>query len=448
MTIAPPAERRMLRPAVVGLVVAVLLVALAIILPRVFHWQVNAETFAPLHADWRPRVGPGTIPAVVIAVASAIFAPRLARTLRWRTMLLVSFVVGLAFMLSLAFVDGVAGVSAILVKPHEYLNTARAVTNVWTTLHEFISRIPLHSAHHWQVQIAGHPPGALLFFVLLVRLGLGSGFAAGMTVTVLAATIPIAVLLTLRRLGAEVGARAAAPFLVLAPAVIWESVSGDAVFAAVSAWGLCALAFAATARGWRRVSLWSLLAGVLLGYTVFLSYGLVLIAIAALAILVLARSWRPIPIVLAVLALMTIAFAAAGFAWWRAYPVLTQRYYDGIASVRPYSYWVWADLACLAISAGPIVGSSISMALARVRSWRSESVELRPIILLTVAGIAMVLLADVSGMSKAEVERIWLPFIPWLLVGTALLPPRLVRIALIGQLAVALLVEHLLHINW
>ena len=40
------------------------------------------------------------------------------------------------------------------------------------------------------------------------------------------------------------------------------------------------------------------------------------------------------------------------------------------------------------------------------------------------AAIAAVLLADVSGMSKAEVERIWLPFVPWLVVGAAALGGR------------------------
>jgi hypothetical protein len=448
MMTAPPGRSAGLRPALVGFAVAVVLVILAILLPRLFNWQVNAESFAPLHANWQPRVGPGTIPAVAIAVAALVFAPRLARTLRWRWLLLGSFGVGLAWLLSLAFVDGVAGVSGILVKPHEELNTAHTVTNIGAMLHEFISRIPLHAPHHWQVQVAGRPPGALLFFVAVVHLGLGGGFAAGIAVTVLAATIPVAVLLTVRRLGADAGARLAAPFLVLAPAAIWESVSGDAVFATFSTWGLCALAFAATARSWRSISGWSLVAGALLGYTVFLSYGLLLVALVALAILVLARSWRPIPIVLAVIAIITIGFAVAGFAWWRAYPVLTQRYFDGIASVRPYSYWVWADFACLAISAGPVVGSAVATALLRVRSWRLEPVELRPIILLTLAGFAMVLLADVSGMSKAEVERIWLPFIPWLLVGTALLPPRWARLAFAGQLAVALLTQHLLHFNW
>jgi methylthioxylose transferase len=30
-----------------------------------------------------------------------------------------------------------------------------------------------------------------------------------------------------------------------------------------------------------------------------------------------------------------------------------------------------------------------------------------------------VAIADVSGLSKAEVERIWLPFMPWIAAATA-----------------------------
>jgi hypothetical protein len=167
-----------------------------------------------------------------------------------------------------------------------------------------------------------------------------------------------------------------------------------------------------------------------------------------LAILFLARSWRPIPIVVAIVAMIVLAFALSGFEWWRAYPVLTKRYYDGIASTRPYSYWVWGDLAALALSAGPVVGSAVAASLVRVRHWRTETPAIRPIILLTLAGLAMVLLADVSGMSKAEVERIWLPFIPWLLVGTALVPSRWIRIVLALQLVVALALQHLLYFPW
>ena len=56
---------------------------------------------------------------------------------------------------------------------------------------------------------------------------------------------------------------------------------------------------------------------------------------------------------------VVLAFAALGFAWWDAYPVLRERYYDGIAADRPYSYWWWGNLAALAVSAGPLVGAGL-----------------------------------------------------------------------------------------
>ena len=51
-------------------------------------------------------------------------------------------------------------------------------------------------------------------------------------------------------------------------------------------------------------------------------------------------------------------------------------------------------------------------------------------------------------MSKAEVERIWLPFVPWILLSCALLSERWRRAGLVLQLAVALAVEHLLNTGW
>ena len=60
----------------------------------------------------------------------------------------------------------------------------------------------------------------------------------------------------------------------------------------------------------------------------------------------------------------------------------------------------------------------------------------------------MVLLATSSQMSRAEVERIWLPFVPWLTVSLALLPGAWRRCGLALQVVTALLVQHLLYTGW
>jgi hypothetical protein len=65
---------------------------------------------------------------------------------------------------------------------------------------------------------------------------------------------------------------------------------------------------------------------------------------------------------------------------------------------------------------------------------------------LAAAALAAVLVADVSGMSKAEVERIWLPFAVWLAGPCALLPRT--RCWLAAQAVLALAVNHLLLTVW
>jgi hypothetical protein len=52
--------------------------------------------------------------------------------------------------------------------------------------------------------------------------------------------------------------------------------------------------------------------------------------------------------------------------------------------------------------------------------------------------------ADLSGLSKAEVERIWLPYAIWLLAAAACLPAAHRRRWLAVQALTALVVSHLL----
>jgi hypothetical protein len=49
--------------------------------------------------------------------------------------------------------------------------------------------------------------------------------------------------------------------------------------------------------------------------------------------------------------------------------------------------------------------------------------------------------ADLSGLSKAEVERIWLPFLPWVLLATAALPRAGARRWLAAQATLAVVLQ-------
>jgi hypothetical protein len=433
----------------IGLGVALVLVVLAMGVPRLLDWEVythsvpDPSNVPPLHATWDPKVGIGTVPVLLRALLGWRHGMSLAERLGWAQLLIVSYAAAAAWLFALAYVDGAAGISRVLGNPYEYLETARMIVDVPAMLEEFIDRIPYAAEpDNWVTHIAGHPPGALLFFVLLDRIGLGGDYAAGAVVVVLAATLPAAVLITVRTLGSEPVARRAAPFLVLGPAAVWTAVSADAVFAVAAAWGLAALAWAATRRRTVTMIGWSTTAGIVLGSCVLLSYGLVLLGFLALAVLAAARCWRPLPIAVLAATVPVLAMAAAGFAWWEAFPVLRERYWDGLAADRPASYWWWGNLAALCLCAGPVLGGALGRLVALGR--RTE----RTVLLLVTAAVATIVVADASGMSKAEVERIWLPFVPWLLVATAVLPERWRRHGLALQLVTALVAQHLLYTSW
>jgi hypothetical protein len=454
--------------AATGLGVAAALMVVAMALPAITGWAVHVRSFPPLHAEWSPRLGQGTLPALVLAALAVTWFPGWSRTAKWGRLLVGCSVAALAWMLALAAVDGWDGIGVVLTTKYEYLGPAQDVTDVRATLAEYTDRIPFAHPEHWPPHVAGHPPGALLFFVALVRLGLGSGLAAGLVVTVVAASVPGAVLVTLRRLGAEGAARSVAPLLVIGPAALWMAVSADAVFTAAAGWGIAALAVAATAMDTRRAVGWSLVAGLLLGCCVMLSYGLPLLGVLVVAVLAAAGTVRPLPWVVTAAVAVVVAFGVGGgFWWWDALPVLHERYWDGVARNRPASYWLWANLAAFAFAAGPAVGAAAGAVLARAAEGYGED-PTRPggsdppqkniglahggvdrvVVLLGGAALLMVALADASLMSKGEVERIWLPFAPWSLLGLALLSDAWRRRALAVQAVTALVLQHLLFTGW
>jgi hypothetical protein len=219
------------------------------------------------------------------------------------------------------------------------------------------------------------------------------------------------------------------------------------VFAAVAAWGVACLALAATRPGRGAAVGWSLLAGLLLGYSVMLSYGLPLLGLVAVAVLVVARSWFPL-VFTAVAALgVAVAFGLAGFSYLEALPAIHDRYWDAVGGRRQPAYWSWADLSAFAFSAGPLAFAAGAQLCASARGLLRDP-QTRVVLWLSGAGWAMVLAADLSQMSKGEVERIWLPFAPWVLVACATLPERWRRGGLALQLAAALVVQHLLSTGW
>ncbi|OPG10747.1 hypothetical protein B1R27_01500 [Streptomyces sp. GKU 895] len=426
---------------------AALLVTAAVLVGR--HIQDTRHTlfvsWPPLFANWDPHLGPGTPAAVLVAAATIAYRPALAAG-SLAALLPAAWGTATAWIFSLALIDGWhRGIARRLTTRYEYLQVIDRFDDIPATLRTFTDHILLGSPDHWPAHIAGHPPAATLTFVLLDRIGLRGGGWAGVWCIVVGATACVAVLVTIRALASETLARRAAPFLVLAPAAVWMGTSADAYFAAVAAWAVALLALAVT-----RGSLWCAGAsGLLFGLTCYLSYGLTLVALIAAAVLLPARP-RPallLPL-LAGLAVVPTLFTLAGFDWWEAYRLLVTRYDQGAGGIRPYGYWVWANLACTVFITGlaTVAGLRRTGAVLLVRREGGDRSGARRLALLVAAALLALLVADLSGMSKAETERIWLPFAVWLLPAGAFLTHP--RAWLAAQAVLALLLNHLLRTGW
>ena len=430
----------------VGGLAAALLVAVAFVIPRVAdeRWRKSLyAAAAPIYGTWLPHIGWGTAPAIALAFCVVVCGPTLAGRLRWRTLLGVTYLTGLAWTFSLIMVDGWdRGFTHHLVDHNEYLHEVPGITDIPAMLSGFSNRILDFQPDSWTTHVSGHPPGVLLIFVWLDRIGLSGSTWAGLVLVFSGCSAAVAVLVALRVLASDSVARAAAPFLALAPAAIWIGVSADGMFAAVTAWGIALLSVAAAGRA-RRPAVVAFAAGLLLGYGIYLNYGLVLMGLPAVAVLLAARTVRPlIPTVAGALAVVAV-FTAFGFWWFDGYHLVVERYYQGIASERPFDYWGWANLASLTCAAGLAVPAALHRVLTpRLLKARDG------LSLLVAAPLCAVIAADLSALSKAETERIWLPFTVWLIAAAAALPDRYRRAWLAVQAAGALVLIHVILTNW
>src|SRR5204863_2843629 len=107
-----------------------------------------------------------------------------------------------------------------------------------------------------------------------------------------------------------------------------------------------------------------------------------------------------------------------------------REYLESVARLRPAWLLVWVNVAAFAVALGPaaVVG------IARLRDRRTW--------VLVGAAMLAVALADLSLLSKGEVERIWLPFAPWILLAAVALGARRSRRGwLVAQVALALAVQ-------
>ncbi len=402
---------------------------------------------APIFGWWRPHMGWGTVPAILIGLAAVVSGQSLAQRLSWRRLTFATWATSFAWAFALAMIDGwQPGFAGRLTARHEYLRQVPGITDIPEAVRTFASRILDFQPNSWITHVSGHPPGALLTFVWLDRIGLGGGAWAGLFCVLVGSSAAAAVIVAVRALSDERTARLVAPFAAVAPTAIWIAVSADGYYAGVAAWGIALLALAVRGAG-RRAVLTGAGSGLLLGWGIFLNYGLALMALPAVAVLICAPNRRAavraaIPAVAAALAVVGV-FAIAGFWWFDGYTLVQQRYWQGIANNRPFQYWGWANLASVvcAVGLGTVAGIGRVFDIAAIK--RRSGIHL-----LVLAALVAILFADLSRLSKAETERIWLPFEVWLLAAGALLPVRAQRWWLSLNVIGALLLNHFIFTNW
>jgi hypothetical protein len=236
-----------------------------------------------------------------------------------------------------------------------------------------------------------------------------------------------------RSLGDERRGRVAAAFATCSPCVlVYGFTSVDFVFAAFA--GAVACLLVSRRPGVRALGC------VAAGIAVFFSW--VLLAIPVWAVVVLwVRDGRGAAARLAVAVaagvvgvtlLLAIVWGYDPIAIFRA---VHRAYGKGAAAHRPYWFWVLGSPAAWLTLLGPPV------AWLWLRSLERHDPA-------AVALAFVVLISAVAGFTKAETERIWLPYVPLACVAAAATPVTRLRLLLVGMAVEALVIRMLFGTVW
>lgn len=388
----------------------------------------------PFMAEWRVLWSPGLWWALAAAIVVVLWWVPLTERLAWGPLLVGVGAWALLWPVLLQGSEGWDSLYTVLGNRRAYLPTAQAIDSPAEFLRTFVQTLPDYPTH-----VKGHPPGATLAHWAVDRLGGGRSDVLTATFLVTAASAAPAALVALARVADRDTARRAAPFVGLAPAVIWIASSPDAMFMGVIAWAVALGAIAITSP--RRVGLLAGLgSGVLAGLALSFSYGSMLLLgpLWALAVLaVLRRNWQPLVAAAAGFSVIPLLFVAAGFNWLDGLEATRTAYNAGVAPGRPARYFLLSNLVVLSVAVGP----AAIAAVARLRDRR--------VWWLVGGAVFAVLSANVSLMSKGEVERIWLPAVPFLVLATVVFTTRAERRGWVGvQLGLAILLQVVVDSPW
>jgi hypothetical protein len=392
-----------------------------------YRIKLNAP---PFHGRYEWRLTWRVVVPLGFGATAALLLLPLSQRLAWRRLLPSFAGVAATWALALAFINGWDSITHPVTRGTEYLAAVPLMGSAGEFLGSFTGRVGDYPLH-----VRGHPPGFVLLLWSLNHVGLGAPeWVAAMEILGGAAMVP-AVLVGLRELAGEKKARAAAPYVALAPVAVWVATTADAFFAGVSAWGI-ALFILATRRGGSASVMQAVAAGLLFGFALHLSYGVVLLGPKAVAVARARRAYGALVVSAIGIVGVAAAFYVGGFWWFDGLAATLELYQAGVASTRPFIFFAFSNIAAF----GAVLGPAISVALFRLRD--------RGVWLLVGAALIAVVAANLSGLSKGEVERIWLPFAPWLLISACALPARWRPALLALQALVAVTIQAGVRTPW
>lgn len=395
---------------------------------------------APFLGSYRFTIGFASVLAIIVA-AAVLFSAQRGRfeELPFRSVLVVGWAATFGWELSLALVDGAAGLTRSLQSPDNYLTDVPGVGNdPLDFLRSFTGRAGEHS-----VTARGHPPGPVLLLWALHRLGLTDRLALGVLIAALGALIAPLVLSAVRGVCGELAARRYAPVLILAPYAVWVAVSVDVVVAVLGA-AMVAMGVRASAHtrtGWRAGG-WALGSGVTLGLAALFSYAAPWLGLSVVC-LYFARRRAFLNVATGIGALLAVLAAQfAGFIWIDGLAMAGADYEARVEPNRSAVWWGGISVVVLLLAAGPPIVRS----LRRVRNTPGWP-------FLVGAGVA-VTFSILAGLSRGGAEAAWLPFFPWLTVAAVAPqhqagepPPSPLLLVAVGALT-AIMVEAVLATPW
>lgn len=395
---------------------------------------------APFLGSYRFAFGFGSVlaPALAAGVLLASVRGRL-QQLPWRSLLALGWVATAAWALSLALVDGAAGLTRSLQSPDNYLHDLPGVGE------RPLAYLDAYTDHPAVLSIAarGHPPGQVLLLWALHRLGITEPFTLGLLITAIGALLTPLVLAAVRGVCGEAAARAYAPVLILAPYAVWVAVSVDVVVAVL---GAVAVLFGVWASDRRRAGLraagLALACGVCIGVAALFSYAAPWLGVSAICLYFARR--RPFLNLATGLGALLPVFAAqaAGFNWVEGLLMARNDYITRIEPERSAVTWSFVSVVVLLLAVGPALVRSVRR-LRKTPGWP----------FLVGAGAA-VTFSILFGLARGGAEAAWMPFFPWLAVaavapsaqgGDDVATPRL--LVAVGALT-AIIIEAVLLTSW